>query len=154
MARITTSVWIARAPADVFSYLTDLRNAKEWSTELVDVSYDGELARGTTGSDTRTMGRKQIVMPWRVTDFEPPKRLALSYEQPFPIDAAFVFEAGDGGTQVTCVTHLRPQGFWRLLAPILAWEGKKTDRVQFDRVKAILEGAAGTAAVTSQRSST
>jgi uncharacterized protein YndB with AHSA1/START domain len=46
MARIETSVVIARPQEDVFAYLTDLRNAMEWSTELVDVAYDGELSEG------------------------------------------------------------------------------------------------------------
>ena len=141
MARIETSVVIARPPQEVFAYLTDLRNAKEWSTELVDVMYDGELAEGTTGSDTRKMGRKEIVMPWRVTSFDSPNRLVIAYERPFPMTAEFSFQAREGGTRVTCATQLRPRGFWRLLAPVLAWEGKKTDEIQFNKVKAILEGA-------------
>jgi uncharacterized protein YndB with AHSA1/START domain len=154
MSRIETSVEIDRPVAEVFTYLTDLRNAKEWSTEVVDVTYDGELAEGSTGTDVRTMGRKEIVMPWVVTSFDAPQRLALAYEQPFPFDAMFTFQPTDRGTRVTCVTDLHPRGWWRLLAPIIAREARKADQVQFAKVKAILESSDRTAAVTSERSAT
>ena len=154
MARISTTIEIERPVAEVFEYLTDLRNAKDWSTEVVDVSYHGELAHGTTGSDTRTMGRKELVMPWRVTTFDEPSRVTLSYEQPFPFDATFSFEPTDRGTRVTCVTDLHPRGWWRLLGPVMAWEGRKADRVQFAKVKAILESADRTAGTTHERTAT
>lgn len=41
MAKIETSVHIARPVAEVWGYLTDLRNEKEWSTEVVDTTYSG-----------------------------------------------------------------------------------------------------------------
>jgi uncharacterized protein YndB with AHSA1/START domain len=140
MARIETSVVIDRPQGDVFQYLTDLRNAKEWSTEVVDVSYDGELAKGSTGIDTRRMGRKEIVMPWRVTSFDPPTQMVIEYERPFPIKARFSFAPSGSGTRVTCATDLNPRGLWRLLTPMIAREAGKVDEVQFHKVKAILEG--------------
>ena len=140
MAHIETSIVIDRPQRDVFEYLTDLRNAKEWSTEVVDVSYDGELSEGSTGADTRKMGRKEIVMPWRITSFDPPSRVVIEYEAPFPITACFSFAPSGSGTRVTCVTDLYPRGMWRLLSPMIAREAAKADEVQFRKVKAILEG--------------
>lgn len=142
MARIETSVVIDRLQQDVFEYLTDLRNAKEWSTEVVDVSYDGELAEGSTGADTRKMGRKEIVMPWRITSFDPPSQVVIEYERPFPITACFSFAPSAGGTRVTCATDLRPRGWWKLLTPMMVSEASKADQVQFEKVKAILEARA------------
>jgi hypothetical protein len=94
------------------------------------------------------------VMPWRVTAFDRPERLALSYGKPFPMDATFSFQSTAEGTRVTCRTDLHPKGWWRLLTPVIAWEGKKTDRVQFDRVKAILESSDASAAAAPERSAT
>jgi uncharacterized protein YndB with AHSA1/START domain len=139
MARIETSVVIKRPQQDVFEYLTDLRNAKEWSPEVVDVSYDGELSEGSRGADTRRMGRKEIVMPWRVTSFEPPSQIVLDYERPFPITARFSFTASASGTRVTCETDLHPKGWWRLLMPMMVREARKADEIQFQKVKTILE---------------
>jgi hypothetical protein len=143
MARIETSVVIDKPQQDVFEYLTDLRNAKEWSTEVVDVSYDGELSEGSTGSDTRRMGRKEIVMPWRITSFDPPSHVVIEYERPFPITARFSFASSESGTVVTCATDLRPRGLWRLLTPVIAREAGKADEVQFQKVKSILESRPG-----------
>ncbi len=140
MAPIETSVVIRREQADVFAYLTDLSNAKEWSYGLVDVSYKGPLRQGATGADTRKMGRKEIVMPWRVTDFDPPNRVVVEFSSPFPIVAAFSFRPTQGGTEVTCATELRPRGMWRLMAPFMRREVRKTDGEQFQKLKAILEG--------------
>ena len=140
MARIQTSIEIRRPQDEAFAYLTDPRNAKEWSTELVDVTYDGDLTQGTTGLDTRKVGRKTIVMPWTVTKYQRPERIVFEYGRPFPATAEFSFRTTDDGTLVTCDTQLRPRGIWRLLGPLMAREAKKADAVQFEKVRAILEG--------------
>jgi hypothetical protein len=139
MPRIETSIEIKCQQAEAFEYLTDLRNAPEWSSEVVDVSYDGELRKGTTGKDVRKMGRKEIVMPWTITAFEPTNRMVLEYGPPFPGTAEFSFRATATGTIVKCDTDLRLRGWWRLLAPVIAREARKADEVQFGKVKAILE---------------
>jgi hypothetical protein len=142
MARIKTTIEIGRPQDEVFAYMTDLRNAKEWSVGLVDVSYDGELAEGTSGRDVRKLGGKQITMPWKVVIFDTPRRATFEYGDPFPATAEFSFDPTARGTKVTCETHLRPKGLWRLLGPVMAMEGRKTDRLQFQKVKEILEGRA------------
>jgi uncharacterized protein YndB with AHSA1/START domain len=139
MSRIKTSIEIRYPQKETFGYLTDPRNAIEWSTELVAVTYDGDLTEGTTGVDTRKMGRKEIVMPWTVRAYEPPHRIVFEYGRPFPATAEFSFRATHDGTIVTCDTKLRPRGFWRLLVPIMVREARKTDEVQFRKVKEILE---------------
>ena len=139
MAQIKTSIVIRRPQDETFAYLTDPRNAKDWSTELVDVTYNGDLTEGTTGVDTRRMGRKDVVMPWIVTAYEPPERIVFEYGRPFPATAVYSFRADHGGTLVTCDTELRPRGLWRVLAPVMAAEAKKVDAVQFQKVKEILE---------------
>jgi uncharacterized protein YndB with AHSA1/START domain len=140
MPSIETSIEIEYPPEETFEYLTDPRNAMQWATELVDVTYDGDLRRGTKGTDTRKMGGKQIVMPWEVTVYERPHRVVFEYGRPFPATAEFSFRATGGGTLVTCNTELRPRGLWRLLVPIMVKEARRSDEVQFQKVKEILEG--------------
>jgi hypothetical protein len=139
MKRIDTALEIKRHTPDVFDYLTDLRNAKEWSTEVVDVRYEGELRAGATGVDTRRMGRKVIEMPWTITAFERPRRMVIEYAKPFPATAEFSFSPTSSGTLVRCLTELRPRGLWRLLTPVIAREAGSADKVQFAKVKEILE---------------
>ena len=144
MAHIKTSIVIRRSRSETFAYLTDLRNAKEWSTEVVDVRYDDrELHAGSRGVDIRRMGRRQLEMPWTVTSYEPPTRLVLEYGGRFPATAHFSFRAEPDGTRVTCDTELRPRGLWRLLAPVMTAEARRSDATQFQKVKEILEVAEG-----------
>jgi uncharacterized protein YndB with AHSA1/START domain len=140
MPKVETSIEIKRPREEVFAYLTDRKNAKVWSTELVDVIYDGELAEGTTGTDIRKVGRKEIVMPWTVTAFDPPNRVVFESTAPFPATADFTFRSTGAGTLLTCSMDLRPRGLWRLLSPLIAREGRKSDQAQFQKVKQILEG--------------
>ena len=97
MPKVVTSIEIARPQEEVFAYLTDRKNAKVSSTEVVDVIYDGELAEGMTGTDIRKVGRKEIVMPWRVTAFDPPNRVVFDSTAPFPATADFSFTSTGAG---------------------------------------------------------
>jgi uncharacterized protein YndB with AHSA1/START domain len=140
MKPIVTSVEIGHPIDDVFAYLTDLNNALEWSTELVEVRYDGDVRKGATGTDVRTMGRKRVEMPWTVTSFDPPREVVFEYGPPFPATAAFTLEATPtGGTRLTCRSDIRLPGLYRLLGPIISREARKVDEVQFARAKVILE---------------
>ena len=87
------------------------------------------------------MGNREIEMPWKVTAFDRPHRARFEYTEPFPATADFIFEEIDGGTRVTCATTLRPTGWQRLLAPLMARESHKTDKAQFEKAKRILETA-------------
>lgn len=145
MAEIVTSVEISRPQAEVFSYLTDLRNAGEWSSELVSRTYNGAIAAGTTGTDVIQVGKRQMEMPWTVTRYQPPARLVIEFGGTFAATADFSFEPTPGGTVVTCRTDLRPKGWWRLLTPVIAREGRRSDETQFRKAKEILESRAAQA---------
>jgi uncharacterized protein YndB with AHSA1/START domain len=139
MTHITTTLEIERSQPETFDYLTDLKHAPEWSTEVIEVRYDGELAAGSTGADVRRFGKRTIEMPWKVTAFERPERIVFEYGPPFPATSEFTFSPSAHGTSVTCDTDLRPRGLWRLLTPMLARESRHNDEVQFARAKEILE---------------
>lgn len=142
MARISTAVEIDRPISDVWAYLTDLHNAKDWSTEVVETSYSGPLGLGATGVDTRMWGKKQVKWDWEVTEYEPPRLLQLTYGPPLNAVASFGFEEiARQRTRVSCDTDLAPSGWWRLMTPIITMEGRKADETQFAKVKAILEGS-------------
>jgi len=140
MASIETTVEIERPRSEVFEYMTDLSNAKEWNTELVSRSYDGDAIRvGSTGVDEFRMGRRLVAMPWRVTEYLPPQRLVIEFSGTFAATAIFSFEESRSGTVLRCRTALRPRGLWRLAAPMMAREGRRADHEQFHRAKGILE---------------
>lgn len=142
MARISTAVEIDRPISEVWAYLTDLHNAKDWSTEVVETSYSGPLRLGATGVDTRVWSKKEVKWDWRVTQFEPSRLLELTYGPPLNAVAKFGFEEiAPERTRVSCDTDLAPSGWWRLISPLIVTEGRKADQTQFAKVKAILEGS-------------
>lgn len=143
MKPIVTSVEIDHPIDEVFTYLSDLDNAPEWSAGLVEVRHDGDLRPGATGTDVRTMGRKQVDMPWTVTLFDPPRHMVFTYGGPFPATAAFILEETQtSGTRLTCRTDMRLPGLYRLVGPLISREARKVDEIQFARAKAILESRA------------
>jgi uncharacterized protein YndB with AHSA1/START domain len=144
MRPITTTIEIHRPVDEVFSFLTDLDNAKLWTVDLVSVRAAGPLGAGVHGTDVRVMGRKQVEMPWQVTRYEPPHAIAFTYGDPFPATATFTCEATEGGTRLTCDTTLRLKGLHRWLGPLIAREARKTDAVQFRKAKTVLEGGTRT----------
>jgi hypothetical protein len=86
------------------------------------------------------MGKRELKMNWEVTEYDPPRRMTLTYGRPLNAVAQFTFEpTSDGGTRLGCNTVLKPTGWMRLLAPVIAVEGRKADEKQFARAKAILE---------------
>jgi uncharacterized protein YndB with AHSA1/START domain len=139
VAKIETSVEIARPVAEVWEYLTDLRNEKEWSTEVVDTTYSGPIQLGATGTDTRRWGKKVVKWDWKVTAYEAPRRLTLTFGPPMNAVADFTFEPTTQGTRLTCTTTLKPSGWTRLIAPLIAAEGRSADQKQFAKAKEILE---------------
>lgn len=145
MARIETSIDIDRPIATVWTYLTDLHNSKDWSTEVVETVYSGPLKLGATGVDTRRWGKREVQWDWTVTNYVAPNLLELTYGPPLNAVARFNFdEISPTATHVTCATTLRPSGWWRFMSPIIAAEGRKADRTQFAKVKSILEGSVET----------
>ncbi|HLF59562.1 MAG TPA: SRPBCC family protein [Acidimicrobiia bacterium] len=142
MAKISTTLEINRPIDEVFEYLSNVDNAQEWSTGLVEVTRDGPIRLGATGTDVRMMGRKRLELPWTITVFEPHHRVLVEYTKPFPMSAGFTFEATEAGTQVSCETTMKPTGFWRLLVPLMARMAANTDRAQFEKAKQILEARA------------
>ncbi len=143
MAQIVTSVDIDRPVGTVWEYLTDLHHAKDWSTEVMDTVYSGPIQLGATGVDTRRWGKKEVKWDWKVTGYDPPNLLSLTYGPPLNAIADFKFESTSAETtRVTCATSLKPSGWWRLITPMIAAEGRKADRAQFTKVKSILEQTA------------
>jgi uncharacterized protein YndB with AHSA1/START domain len=99
MAHIERSVEIEASPEAVFKVLTDLDRLPDWSTVTVKTHEvpDGELKVGSEFRQTlRVLGRN-IDCDWRVTEADPPNRIA--YEATAP-----------GGGQLRMAQQVRGEG--------------------------------------------
>jgi hypothetical protein len=106
------SVDIARAPGEVFAYLTDPRKLTSWQ----DAEHIEQLTPGPVGPGTRfrevhkALGRRRVELTEVVT-FEPERLFEIRVVEGVPVDGRWEFEATDGGTRLTFTPTVRlPRG--------------------------------------------
>ena len=155
MTEITTKVQIDRPRSEVFAYLTDLRNAPEWSTELLRRTFDGDQVElGTTGEDELRAFGRVLVTPWEVTEYLPPESMTIEFGGALSAISRFSFEEADSGasTVMTCVTDLHLRGrILRMFTPFVAMDARRADEAQFRRAKEIIESRAAKVAEIRRR---
>lgn len=123
MARYTGTVTSPHAPAEIWSYLADLRSIAEW-----DPSVEGiRLVSGDPG----TIGARYqlevsflgggVSLPYVTVTVEPPSRVVFAAETESVMvrDEARIRPIADGGSTVFWDAELRLQGARRLFDPLL-----------------------------------
>jgi len=132
MIEFSVETEIARAPEEVFAYVTDPAKLPTWQTNTVSVTQegDGPLGLGTRLREVHSApGGKQLESLVEVSEFDPPRVFALRMlEGPLPIDGRITLEPFvGGGTRMTFACNGRPSGAMRLASPLL----KRTIKRQF-----------------------
>ena len=136
------SVVIERPPEEVFAYVSDLQNIPEWG------ALSGEMRKETEGppevgarytADLTFVGRR-LVIPYEVRAYEPPRLFAFrSLGGPLHDEYTYTFEEepGGGGTRFSMAIEMRPDGFYRVTAPLLE---QITQRYYFRKELKTLKG--------------
>jgi carbon monoxide dehydrogenase subunit G len=128
MQRIERSARINAAPDQLFAYLSDLDRLPEWQSGIVAAgrTSPGELTVGSTATVTREMMGQRIEAPLRITEHEPPGRLAAQTEVS-GVKALATFDlvaAGDAATDLTLGMEIRGSGFTSFMEPMIASAAK------------------------------
>jgi uncharacterized protein YndB with AHSA1/START domain len=113
------SIDIARAPEDVFAYMTDPSQLANWqSAEHVEQLTPGGVGVGTRFREVhRTMGRRRVEVTQIVT-FQPGRRFEIRVVEGPPVDGRWDFEPLDTGTRLTFTPKAR---LARPLQPLMAF---------------------------------
>lgn len=146
MAPITTSVEIARAPEDVFAYITDVSRHPEWQAGLVaaNVETDGPVGVGSRVVHRRKLGFGTVAATSEVTAFEPPRLVAFrGLDGPIRGDGAQRVEESGGGSRVSFELEMRGHGIGALMLPMARRQATRQVAESHENLKRILEGAAG-----------
>jgi Polyketide cyclase / dehydrase and lipid transport len=116
------SVDIARAPEDVFAYLSDPSKLASWQdVEHIEQLTPGPVTVGTRFREVhRAMGRRRVELTEVVT-FEPGRRFEVRVVEGPPVDGRWDFEAIDGGTRLTLTPTVRLPRALGALQPIVAF---------------------------------
>ena len=123
MARYTGTVTSPHAPAEIWSYLADLRSIAEWDPSVEQI----RLVSGDPG----TIGARYqlevsflgggVSLPYVTVTVEPPSRVVFAAETESVMvrDEARIRPIADGGSTVVWDAELRLKGARRLFDPLL-----------------------------------
>jgi uncharacterized protein YndB with AHSA1/START domain len=140
MPEATNSVVVRRPPADVFAFLADGENNSRWRPGVIDIRRKSGEGKGAVYEQgvKGPFGRR-VAADYEVTDFEPGRRLGFrAIAGPVRPEGSYELEEADGGTRVTFTLRLTPQGFSRLMAPMVA-RTMRSEVDQLDRLREVLE---------------
>ncbi len=127
----------------VFDYLADFSTlpAYEPAVESVQRTSDGPIAVGSTWTHTRRMGRRRVVAPIVLVEYERPSVLAIASDSgPIKVRARQVFETVGDGTVVTETLEMKVSGPARLFEPLIRRQAEQSGQDAHAGFKTILEG--------------
>ncbi|HEX9624303.1 MAG TPA: SRPBCC family protein [Streptosporangiaceae bacterium] len=137
------AITVNRPAKEVFDYLADGTHNAEWRSGVLEIKRTS--ATDGPGSTYRQVlsgpGGRRIDGDYRVTVFEPPRRLEFEVTAG-PARPTGVFEltaSGDEATVVRFALDLKPAGLMKLMTPMITKQ-MRTEVTQLDRLKSVLEG--------------
>ena len=130
--RAELTIEIARKPADVFSYLTDVSNLPDWQAGVKSATQrDGRI------EESRSMFGHELQTTFEIVDHEKPRLFTLrALDSPVPFTVRHELEPANGGTRLSITAEGDVPGF---AAGLLAKRAEKQIRKDFTRLKEILE---------------
>ena len=126
------TIEIARTPADVFAYLTDVSNLPAWQAGVRSATLrDGRV------EESRSLLGRELHTSLEVVEQEEPRVFTLrALSSPVPFTVRHELEPADDGTRLTVTAEGDVPGF---AAGLLARRAEKQFRRDFERLKQILE---------------
>ncbi|MCM3694885.1 SRPBCC family protein [Microbacterium oleivorans] len=140
MFTVTESVTIDRPVAEVFDFFTEGRARWDESVISEELTSPPPVGVGSTlHTRMRAVGR-EFAFDWRVTDYEPGSRMAVtSTSGIMPTSSELVFADANGATLVTVRIEAEPTGMMRLAQGMIAGEVRSTLETSLSKAKRILE---------------
>lgn len=121
MARYEQSIVIARPVADVYAYMDDIAQERDWQPQLVEAEQTppGPSAVGTRKRYVSEFMGKRLENTYVVTVCEPGRHLVAETTDGSMLDARsdLRWEPVEGGTRVTMALEGRPAGPLRFVPP-------------------------------------
>jgi carbon monoxide dehydrogenase subunit G len=130
--RAELTIEIARTPADVFSYLTDVSNLPAWQGGVKSATLrDGRV------EESRSLLGRELHTTLEIVEQDEPRVFTLrALDSPLPFTVRHELEPADGGTRLRVTAEGGVPGF---AAGLLARGAEKQFRKDFKRLKEILE---------------
>jgi hypothetical protein len=133
MIRIVSHTTIDKAVEDVFAFVADYRNDRQWRADVLSIRYldDSNTRLGGQAVESLRMLGRSIVTESKCVEFEPGRKIvSASVSGPIPVVATRLVEPANGGTRLTYRLDADERGvlLYRLLRPLLLpWYQQKID---------------------------
>jgi carbon monoxide dehydrogenase subunit G len=142
LVRAELTIEVARAPEDVFAYLTDVSNLPAWQSGVhtAQIEDAGAARVGARVRESRHMLGREMNTTLEITEYDAPRVFSLrALDSPVPFVIRHELEGQDGGTLLT-VTGVGDAGLLPGFASgIMARRAEKQFRKDFERLKKLLE---------------
>jgi uncharacterized protein YndB with AHSA1/START domain len=144
MPPIVSTIDIARAPEEVFSYATDPTRFAEWQADVVTVrlAQPRPLGVGARFTTTRRIGRTERTMTQEITEIVPPRSFAVrGVDGPIRPTAKITIEPLDGGTRsrVRFALDFDGHGIGVPLLPLVRRQARAGAPLSYQNLKNLLE---------------
>ena len=125
MKRVERQATIGAPPDEVFAYVSDLEKLSEWQAGVVSAqrTSEGPMAVGATALVTREIMGNRVAAPLTITEYDPPRRLAIGSEvSGVKAHGTLDLEpSGDGqATDLTFAMEIRGSGFTGFMEGMIA----------------------------------
>jgi len=125
MKRVERQATIGAPPDEVFAYVSDLEKLSQWQTGVVSAqrTSEGAMGVGATALVTREIMGNRVEAPLTVTEYDPPRRLAIGSEvSGVKANGTLDFvPSGDGkATDLTFAMEIRGSGFTGFMEGMIA----------------------------------
>jgi uncharacterized membrane protein len=145
MIKVEDSIVINRPIEEVFAYISDLSNAPEWQTGLLEVrmTTPEPSGVGTRYTFVRKFLGRRLEASNEFTQYEPNQVVTfITTSGSVAVEASYLFEETPEGTNVTCQMEMQPGGFSRLAEPLIAASVRREMSAEFGYLKDLLESRA------------
>jgi carbon monoxide dehydrogenase subunit G len=138
--RAELTIEIARAPSDVFAYMTDVEKLPEWQGSVVSSRANGPLRQGSRIVEQRSLLGHEAETELEVTAYEPGRRFALRTVRG-PVDLTIDHDLEPAGeeTRLHVTATGKPGGLLRFAARAVETKARHELKRDFERLKANLE---------------
>jgi carbon monoxide dehydrogenase subunit G len=141
MAVYEHTIEIARAPEEVFAFVTDTANYPRWQPSLVELRSHGRgpLRVGSEATEVRRFLGREVETTWTCVEHQPTTRAVIeSHDGPVPFRGTFRLEPHGSGTRFTWSVETRGAAS-RLGGPLVGRATKRELEANSGRLKALLE---------------
>ena len=140
---VHTEITIACPRGEVATYAANPDNAPSWYVNIQSVEWKSErhLRVGSrVAFVARFLGRR-LAYTYEMAEFVPGERLVMRTTQgPFPMETTYTWASTPRGeTLMTLRNRGAPNGFAKLVAPLMAVAMRRANRADLARLKAVLE---------------